>query len=229
MVQRDCARLTDLPSILDKIRDRLSSSEEEPEVEEVERRKPNPLEGDIISSAGLEVSKLVEKVSLEKGVNFVDASRSLFRALEDGRVRLVDPSPPRSRLNFFFSIYSLWFWSVVGFLGFMIFSIILIPQTYPLNYIRIGTGSIFVLYVPGYTLLEALFLRRNELERLERFGLSIGLSIAIVPLVGFVLNYTPWGIRLDPILISLSLLTLVFAIVAVYQKSYAHALQIGLL
>jgi hypothetical protein len=219
VAQRDGAWLTDLPSILDKIRDRLGSSEEEPEVEEeVDEREPNPLEGDVVSGAGLEVGELVDKISRERGVDFVDASRGLYRALEDGRVRLVDPSPPRSVLGFFSPVYSAWFLLVVGFVGLMIFSIYLMPQLYPLNYLRIGAGAIFVLYVPGYTLIEALYSRRDELERLERFGLSVGLSLAVVPLVGLVLNYTPWGIRLDPALVALSLLTLALAVVAVYRK-----------
>ena len=34
--------------------------------------------------------------------------------------------------------------------------------------------------------------------------MSFGLSIAVVPLIGLGLNLTPWGIRLDPILISLA-------------------------
>ena len=33
---------------------------------------------------------------------------------------------------------------------------------------------------------------------LERLALSIGLSLAIVALIALVLNYTPWGIRLNP-------------------------------
>jgi uncharacterized membrane protein len=48
--------------------------------------------------------------------------------------------------------------------------------------------------------------------------LSVGLSIALVPLVGLVLNYTPWGIRLDPSLMSLILLVLVLGVMGVYRK-----------
>ncbi|MHB8987039.1 MAG: DUF1616 domain-containing protein [Eubacteriales bacterium] len=45
------------------------------------------------------------------------------------------------------------------------------------------------------------FSRRRD--GIERVALSFGLSIAVVPLVGLILNYTPWGIRLAPILASL--------------------------
>jgi uncharacterized membrane protein len=47
------------------------------------------------------------------------------------------------------------------------------------------------------------------------------MSIALVPIVGLILNYTPWGIRLTPITISLLALTLVFATMAVVREYLA--------
>ncbi len=38
--------------------------------------------------------------------------------------------------------------------------------------------------------------------------MSIGLSLALVPLVGLILNYTPFGIRLEPVTVSLALLSI---------------------
>jgi len=51
----------------------------------------------------------------------------------------------------------------------------------------------------------------------ERIALSLGLSIAIVSLVGLILNYTPWGIKLYPILISITVIILVTSSVAWYR------------
>ncbi|HNR26717.1 MAG TPA: DUF1616 domain-containing protein, partial [Methanobacteriaceae archaeon] len=45
-------------------------------------------------------------------------------------------------------------------------------------------------------------------------ALSFGLSIAVTPLIGLVLNYTPWGIRLDPILVSLAGFTLPMCLIS---------------
>jgi uncharacterized membrane protein len=50
--------------------------------------------------------------------------------------------------------------------------------------------------------------------------LSIGVSIAVAPLIGLGLNFTPWGIRLDPIVISLTLFTYVMILVAYYQRAH---------
>ncbi|GEA14638.1 hypothetical protein E308F_08800 [Moorella sp. E308F] len=78
--------------------------------------------------------------------------------------------------------------------------IILLGGPQPL---RVALGLPFVLFLPGYCLIAALFPRQGDLDGIERIALSFGLSIAVVPLIGLGLNYTPWGIRLYPILISL--------------------------
>ncbi|MHC1756366.1 MAG: DUF1616 domain-containing protein [Methanosarcina sp.] len=68
-------------------------------------------------------------------------------------------------------------------------------------------GLPLVLFLPGYALIAALFPAKSDLDGIERTALSFGLSIAVVPLIGLGLNYTPWGIRLLPILMSLSIFT----------------------
>ena len=76
-----------------------------------------------------------------------------------------------------------------------------------------------VLFIPGYALIAALFPGRSEIGNIERLALSFGLSIAVVPLIGLALNYTPWGIRLDPIVISLTLFTAAMMLVAQYRRT----------
>lgn len=76
-----------------------------------------------------------------------------------------------------------------------------------------------VLFVPGYTLIAALFPRRGDLDGIERVALSFGLSIAVVPLIGLGLNYTPWGIRLTPVVVSISLFTLCMIGVAYLRRA----------
>ena len=85
------------------------------------------------------------------------------------------------------------------------------------------------LYLPGFTFIEALYPKKDELEELERFALGVGLSLALTPLVGFVLNYTPWGIRLNPITSAISLLTLTFGLVGVIRKYQYNMLALELL
>lgn len=77
----------------------------------------------------------------------------------------------------------------------------------------------FILFFPGYTLIAALFPRRDDLDGIERVALSFGLSIAVVPLIGLGLNYTPWGIRLCPIFISLIVFITAMSGIAMYRRS----------
>ena len=56
------------------------------------------------------------------------------------------------------------------------------------------------------------------IDGIERVALSFGLSIAIVPLLGLVLNFTPWGIRLVPIMIATSGFTVVATWIAARRR-----------
>ncbi|ANF22251.1 DUF1616 domain-containing protein [Thermococcus piezophilus] len=91
----------------------------------------------------------------------------------------------------------------------------------PDSLLRKALGLAFVLFFPGYVFITALFPNRKELDNLERLALSFGLSIAIVPLIGLGLNYTPWGIRLIPILVSLTIFNIAFSIIAIYRRAKA--------
>jgi len=70
-----------------------------------------------------------------------------------------------------------------------------------LSPVRLILGSVYVLYVPGYCLTAALFPAAEDLDRIERLGLSLGLSIAIVPLLALLLDRLPWGLRVWPIVL----------------------------
>jgi uncharacterized membrane protein len=92
--------------------------------------------------------------------------------------------------------------------------LILVITFLPVDALRIIFGLPFVLFFPGYTLMDALYPRKSSIKGIERIALSVGLSIAIVPLIGLILNYLPWGIRLYPILISLTVFTAGMSLIA---------------
>lgn len=106
--------------------------------------------------------------------------------------------------------------------------------------LRVVFGLPFVLFIPGYAFIAALFPERGQravdtedtadeshaapstteggIDGIERVALSFGLSIAIVPLLGLVLNFTPFGIRLAPIMVTVSLFTIVTGAIAAYRR-----------
>lgn len=92
----------------------------------------------------------------------------------------------------------------------------------PESPLRIALGLPFVLFFPGYTLIAALYPRRDDLDGIERLALSLGLSLAVVPLIGLVLNYTPWGIRLTPIVAGLSLFIAGCSLAAARRRRDLH-------
>lgn len=68
--------------------------------------------------------------------------------------------------------------------------------------IRIAIGLPLIVLIPGYV-LTFLLMPFKKITFVERFALSLGLSLVVSSLVAFGLFYTPWGIELEPILITL--------------------------
>lgn len=122
-------------------------------------------------------------------------------------------------LDYLFSLtVTDWLWTSFSMVLLAVLAVATIPPSSPFAPIRWGLGSLFVLYLPGYALLRLLFPVGSNLDSIERFALAFGLSLAIVPLVGLVLNYTPWGIRFEPIVASLALFTLCSELVAAVRE-----------
>ena len=113
---------------------------------------------------------------------------------------------------------SMWFWTAICATVLAVTAVLSTPDLFPLVIIRWLLGSVLVLFLPGYALMQLLFPRASEMDSLERFALDIGLSLALVPLIGLILNYTPWGIRLIPVTTAISAFTIIFVIAAATRK-----------
>lgn len=80
-------------------------------------------------------------------------------------------------------------------------------------------GAAFVLWLPGYVLTATLF-GRDELDRVQRTLMTLGLSISLAILIGFGLNLT--GFSLTPLTlgIGLSAVTLVAGTIALARPTH---------
>ncbi len=166
----------------------------------------------------LTLEETVEKY-VRSGMPRHKAVEKVYGMWLEGKIRLRDPQPPRDFLEYLSRPdYSTWLWASALLLALTLISIALSGALKPMLYARYVLGTLFVLYMPGMALIEALYPREEELSPLERLALSIGLSLAVVPLIGLVLNYTPWGIRLNPILASLTMFTAAMLALAAYRK-----------
>lgn len=139
------------------------------------------------------------------------------------------PSQPPKLKKLTFLHRALWFWLTLAISIVTVIAVFAIPQdAYPLTYLRQVLGTVFVLFLPGLVFVKTLFpsnlpiaTSSENLDALERITLSFGLSITLVAMTGLALNYTPWGIRLTPIAISLLAFTLIFGVVAVSREYQA--------
>jgi uncharacterized membrane protein len=85
--------------------------------------------------------------------------------------------------------------------------------------IRIVLGIPFLLYFPGYTLISALFSDEKESPgSIERIALSVIFSVVIIVLICLGLNYTQWGIRLEPAMYSISAFIIIVSVIALFRQ-----------
>lgn len=105
------------------------------------------------------------------------------------------------------------------------------PTTSP---VRILLGIVFVVFAPGYTLVSLLLPASTidpaevtvdsrgdgppAVRTVERVVLSIGSSVILVPLVGVLLNYSPWGLRPTPMVVSIGAVTVVLSALAAARR-----------
>jgi uncharacterized membrane protein len=155
------------------------------------------------------IEKLLKLAKEKLSLTDEEALKHIMRLINQEKIRLKQPQKPTPQ-------------SLEMRARATAITVFTIPEnSYPIVYIRYVLGSIFVLWLPGFTLIKALFPSKKEMDTIERAALSIGLSLAIVPIVGLLLNYTPWGIRLTPITLSLLALTLTFATAALIREHQA--------
>jgi len=178
------------------------------------------------------ILELVEASSPETVENLIDEAhreldipkdivlKHVIELQNEGRLTLAPPpeSIPTSLETYIFSMHAIWFWITIILSTATTLSVFTISENaYPYVILRYILGSIFVLFLPGFTLIKTLFPTR-EIDNIERTALSIGMSLALVPLVGLLLNYTPWGIRLTPIMLSLLALTLLLSVIGIIRE-----------
>jgi uncharacterized membrane protein len=153
---------------------------------------------------------------------------SILKLQSEGKIRLTEQPPltVQKLTAYVKTEQALWYWATVAIAALTAAVVFTISEDfYPWVYLRYFLGAVFVLFLPGYAFIKALFptqvpikLPTENLDTIERIALSLGMSLALVPIVGLLLNYTPWGIRLTPIVLSLLALTVVFSTVAIVRE-----------
>ncbi len=90
--------------------------------------------------------------------------------------------------------------------------------------LRIIFAILMLFFLPGFTLINALFPRKGELDEeydiLYRIGLGIGMSIAISIIIGYILGGLFAAFYAENIAISLIVVTLIFFFVGLIRGAY---------
>ena len=112
--------------------------------------------------------------------------------------------------------------------------------------LRVPVGIVFVLFVPGYALIAALFPERNrvaiadadggdaddsitgghtrilgagtDIDGVDRLSLSVLASVILVSAVGVGIHYTPWPIQAGPVVAVVAVVTLLLAWIATRRR-----------
>ena len=153
---------------------------------------------------------------------------AILKLQNQGKIKLEYASLPASpkMATYLKQWQVLWYWATIAIAAITVAVVFTVPEDFqPWSYLRNALGIVFVLWLPGYAVIKALFPTQvpiktstENLDTIERIALSIGMSIAIVPIIGLILYYTPLGINLTPIVLSLFALTLIFATVAMARE-----------
>lgn len=107
------------------------------------------------------------------------------------------------------------------------------------NIMRVIFGIPILVFFPGYAVVSVLWPEKyvgskqrkttdgseghgiKDIDTIERIAFSIGISIAIIPIIGLALNYL-WSLTIVPIASSLLIVTLTFSMFGWYRRSLIH-------
>ncbi len=205
-------------TVENKARDELKDM-----LKDLERRDRDEVLEEIVLYAARRCKKVRDIVSLIMNDEVmsntirVDEILNTIKRLENKNLVLYN-SNIRSFKDYIGDLYlSFTLWLTIIITSLTLITIYILPDIVPWSIIRLAIGSAFVLFIPGYTLLQLLF-PRKESSYIEKIAVSIGLSLAIIPFIGLLLNYSPWGIRLDPIIVSIGITSVALAFASIYRK-----------
>ena len=173
------------------------------------------------------VKQLVQMLKEHLDLSEQDIINYVLRLESEGVIRIRNQTlQPLSLTTYLKTSAAIWYWLTIfaeSITAILIFAIS--DSVYPWIYARNFFGLVFVLFLPGYAFVKALFPIRissetstDGLESVKRIALSIAMSIALVSILGLILYYSPPSLNLDSVVLSLFALTFVFATVAVFRE-----------
>lgn len=174
------------------------------------------------------IGQLIQMMLKEHSIPPDTTTMMLTEMENEGKIHFLNPklTAPIGAKAFVFSKKSYWYWIVIALAVAAAISVFAIPETaFPAVYLRNVLSLVFVLFLPGYAIMKALFpsilpikMSNENLDNIERIALSVGTSVVLVPILGLIIYYTPLGLQIAPITLSMLALTVTTATVAVFRE-----------
>lgn len=121
--------------------------------------------------------------------------------------------------------HTSWFGIIVLYTVITLLFVYFIPTDSPFSVLTNIFGFIFVAVVPGYCLVSLLF-KEGKLDIVEKAVLSVALSFSIAGMAGLFLGLSPIGMTTASLTISISVIAVVLAFLALIRKIKLQQIQI---
>lgn len=168
------------------------------------------------SSKDITLAKLVRDLSDELACKPDKIVSEIIKLQSGNKILVREPSPYKGFSDYLLSPTSASFWELLV-VTMVSAGLVLVSSGLAL-YLRYVFSSALVLFLPGYALIHFIYFKRAELSYLTLTSVSFVMSLAITTLVGLALSFTPFGITLPGVTLSIAALTIGLALLTSLRK-----------
>lgn len=105
---------------------------------------------------------------------------------------------------------------IIGFLALTIATIFI---SGPLAMMQMVFSLIFILLLPGFALQSLIFPQAKSLDAIERLGLALGLSIAVIPILVVTIELLSIELKLFSIVVAETVFIIIFALLSTFVRA----------
>ncbi len=174
------------------------------------------------------VDELVKAIEKHDRTISISEIKDAIESLRDARVFILAEPPVEGNLVSYLKAnyigaFPFWMALIASTLTLALTYLLVAPtaRNQVLDVIRIAAGSATVLIIPGYGLSNLLFPKREHEERnstIMHLGIGFGLNFALLPILWLVLLQSPSYLRLDFIVVSMSVAGILLNLGALYRR-----------
>jgi hypothetical protein len=152
-----------------------------------------------------------------KSLSIEEIQNAVKKLESEKKITLLEPGTKGHFFDYIMRNYNgLSLWLTTAATCLIMALVFLLPSIEPWSYMRMITGAVFALFIPGNALVQLLFAHRN-MEQTEQMVLSVGLSIALISIIGLMLKYILLALTVESAVISIGILSITLSAVANYS------------